>query len=582
MKFLKRDSDILLRSFNAMWSVFFVSQLVFQLATLINGFLVGHYLTPAAIAATGLFAPCIRIYTALSSLVTGGYRVKCGHCMGAGKTDKIFTYFLTAAAFLFTGGLILTVCYTCFPVPIARLLGATEETLAETVGYVRGMGMSSIPYLLLPFFLTASQMNNRPNFVRIGVAVQAVGNLVFGYVAVRYLDGGLFGIGAATGLSMLCAVVFMGIGLRFPTRGKEPPSVSYLSEMIKIGLPDATLWIVTSFVNFTFNFFARKYGGTAALAAVAMSYLFVPIDALCSALANTVGSLASVAVGERNNGDIRKIVRHALRFGFPIIFALSVLVYVVIRPYASFFGAEGEILEYVSLLTLFSVPSWLGYAFALLCVSVYQAMEENKVSVLIIAVEQLGRAITVVVMTVLFGLTGLWAVDTVAKIFVLGIAWGISWYKMKRFPRGAVHLFDWADKFNSERAAYLEASSLAEAVGISEKILQFLRESPAVKKNALKAALCAEETAVNIFEFAAGKELKAPLKITVFVSVCEERIFMKVKDNAPAFDPTEILKIHTEDENDPAKNSGIRLVSLIAQEMNYQNIFGLNALSIRL
>ena len=57
-----------------------------------------------------------------------------------------------------------------------------------------------------------------------------------------------------------------------------------------------------------------------------------------------------------------------------------------------------------------------------------------------------------------------------------------------------------------------------------------------------------------------------------------------IKDDCVPFDPGERLKM-TSDESigeDPMKNIGIRMVYKIAKEVQYQNVLGLNVLTLKI
>ena len=57
------------------------------------------------------------------------------------------------------------------------------------------------------------------------------------------------------------------------------------------------------------------------------------------------------------------------------------------------------------------------------------------------------------------------------------------------------------------------------------------------------------------------------------------RLTLRIRDNCRSFDPSEHAK--TKD-NDDVSNIGIRLVYSIAKEVDYQNLLGLNVLTIRM
>ena len=60
----------------------------------------------------------------------------------------------------------------------------------------------------------------------------------------------------------------------------------------------------------------------------------------------------------------------------------------------------------------------------------------------------------------------------------------------------------------------------------------------------------------------------------------KDGIMLRIKDDCKPFDPGELQEIA--DPPDPTKNIGIRMVFKIARDVQYQNILGLNVLTIRI
>ena len=57
-------------------------------------------------------------------------------------------------------------------------------------------------------------------------------------------------------------------------------------------------------------------------------------------------------------------------------------------------------------------------------------------------------------------------------------------------------------------------------------------------------------------------------------------VILRIKDDCVPFDPHERMDIAASD--DPVKNIGIRLVFRTAKDVQYQNILGLNVLTVRI
>ena len=60
----------------------------------------------------------------------------------------------------------------------------------------------------------------------------------------------------------------------------------------------------------------------------------------------------------------------------------------------------------------------------------------------------------------------------------------------------------------------------------------------------------------------------------------DDTVILRIKDDCVPFDPAERQSIVTPE--DPTKNIGIRMVYAMAEDIKYQNILGLNVLTIRI
>ena len=93
------------------------------------------------------------------------------------------------------------------------------------------------------------------------------------------------------------------------------------------------------------------------------------------------------------------------------------------------------------------------------------------------------------------------------------------------------------------------------------------------------ASLCMEEMAGNIVEHGFTKDKKQH-SADIRVVHKDDTVILRIRDNCVAFDPAERLRIMEKGKN--GKNFGIKLVYGIATEVTYQNLLGLNVLTIRI
>ena len=120
--------------------------------------------------------------------------------------------------------------------------------------------------------------------------------------------------------------------------------------------------------------------------------------------------------------------------------------------------------------------------------------------------------------------------------------------------------------------------NLEEVASTAERVQEFCNRHGIAHKSSYYAALSLEEMAGNVVlhGFSADKK-----KHTVLVKVVlkNDDLILRIKDDCIPFDPKERAGQLTN--NEPEKNIGIRMVTKLASEMIYQNLLGLNVLTIR-
>ena len=125
----------------------------------------------------------------------------------------------------------------------------------------------------------------------------------------------------------------------------------------------------------------------------------------------------------------------------------------------------------------------------------------------------------------------------------------------------------------------LSVRSLEDMVCVAEQIQNFCLSRGVDTRRAYLAGLSMEEMAGNIVDHGFTKDRKAH-SIDVRVVYKEDTVILRIKDDCVPFDPGERQQIAEGD--DITKNIGIRMVFRIANDVQYQNILGLNVLTVRI
>ena len=158
---------------------------------------------------------------------------------------------------------------------------------------------------------------------------------------------------------------------------------------------------------------------------------------------------------------------------------------------------------------------------------------------------------------------------------------GYSWLKRKRPPRNMEQLMVIPEDFGAPEEERMDLSlrSSEDVVSVAEQVQRFCLDRGVDSRRAYLAGLSMEEMAGNIIEHGFTKDKKRH-SVDVRVVHKDDNVILRIKDDCVPFDPGERQKMAEGD--DPAKNIGLRMVFGLARDVQYQNILGLNVLTVRI
>ena len=180
-----------------------------------------------------------------------------------------------------------------------------------------------------------------------------------------------------------------------------------------------------------------------------------------------------------------------------------------------------------------------------------------------------------------FGMNSVYLANILNGVVSILVIAGYAWYKKKRVPYHADDLMVIPDEFGvpaSERMD-LSVKSTEQVVLVAEQVQSFCLEHGIDDRRAHLAGLAMEEMAGNIVAHGFTKDRKKH-SIDVRVVHKDDEAILRIKDDCTPFDPGERRKIA--EDGDLTRNIGIRLVFKIARDVQYQNLLGLNVLTIRI
>ncbi len=558
------------------------STLTGYLSGLVNGLITGNHLSSEAMVALGFVNPLTTIYGTLSTVVYGGAGILCGQYMGRGDSEKVDKVFSLSMVLLVASGTLLSIASFVFANPIALLCGASGSTTADTALYIRGLAIGIIPLLLVPCLMTFLQMCNRSNFSLLSTIALAGFNCLFGLLNVKVTHGGIFGVGLSTSLSYYATLILIIIYFRF-NKGlvhfKKDIAFSMTGSILKYGCPSALVSLLYSIRNLIINIYALKVGGAPAVNALAiLGSCGGFFDTFNIAVASTALMLASVFVGERDSKSFKNLARFAITFGVAIGFAKMIIIYIFGTKIGLLFGAEGEVVGlFTDLLRYYSWSMPINMVYVVLTNSYCAQGKVTLANVFNIITAFIVPVACIIILPKFIGITGIWLCYFLAEVITVALMYVYLCIKKKGVANSLEDILDMPKDFSPGVRYVKSIKTIEEVIGISKDIDELCKSNGIDKRRSYFASLCAEEMAGNIVEHGFIKDKKENT-VDVFAYIENGDVNIRFRDNCIPFNPNERLNMG----DDPISNIGIRMVSKIAKEMNYQTTFGLNVLTIRL
>ena len=509
----------------------------------------------------------------------------CGNYMGRGEAKNVDKVYSISLKILTVMSIILTVvCISCSGL-LANAFHATEATYVDTKNYIIGLSIGILPMLIMPCLMTFLQMCNKSGLSLLSTIILTALNTIFNLLNVHIFHQGIFGIGLATSLSKYCVVILMLLYFTFNKKMVRFDIKAFDLKMVKdiliLGSPASLAGILYSIRNVFINSYALKTAGTVAVDALAiLTSCGGFLDSINIGVGATFTMLASVFVGEKDSRSLKDLMKISVWMGIALCMVRITICYLLNERIPIFFGGEGELISVATeLIILYNWSSPFNIV-TLTLIGVYQTVGRIRFCNAV----YLSNCILVplfccTVLANIFGIRAIWLLYTIAEIVTLAIFYINACIQNKKIVTTVDELIYLGNDFDATKRYNISINKIEEVVNVSREIESFCKDNGIDSKRAMLSGLCAEEMAGNIVEHGFKKDKKKNNMIDVLACVENDEVYLRMRDNCVPFDPHTKLKMYTDD---PLKNVGIKMVSKIAKQMNYQTTFGMNVLTIKL
>ena len=557
---------------------------------IVSGLFAGNMIGKEAMSAVGLYAPINMFVGAVSVMLVGGSQVLCGKYMGKNQVDrtqKVFSLDIIVS-FLFSVLMIIILAGGSF-------LGlAAAFTKDETIGsllslYMRGQAIGLIPMVLGQQLTAFLSLENRTRRSIIASAVLVLANLVLNYLFVVRLHMGAFGLALASSLGMwiFCCVLaqyfISGRSLmKFSFPGFKPKEAA---EIIQIGAPGALSFVYQTARGLIVNALIIQFVGSVGLSAFTASDSVLRIFwAIPFGMASVSRMLMSVSIGEEDRKSLTDVMRTVLKQCMLLMCSISLMIILLAVPFTRMFYRDAADPVYRMTVSGFRIlPLCMPLSVIVMNFVSYWQASDRKLIVHILSF--LDGVVCVVGFTALLipslGMNSVYIANVLNGVVTAVIVAAYSVVVLKRLPRNLEELMVIPEDFGVPENERLDLTmrSMEEVIDISEQVQQFCLEKSIDERRSYLAGLYMEEMAGNVIEHGFSKDKKAHT-VDIRVVHKDETVILRIKDDCVPFDPAERQNIV--DPADMTRNIGIRTVYSIAEDIKYQNILGLNVLTIRI
>lgn len=552
-----------------------------NLSGIVNGLIIGAYLSSMDMIALGFATPLNSAISVVATIISAGARIMCGKYIGRGQKDKVNETFTNSIRTLVIIGAIFTLLGLTLSNQISSYIASTDA-VEKTAMYIRGISIGIIPTIVIPCLMVFLQMENEGTYALIATAFLAIINLLISLGAMNFIGVNIFGVGLITSISQVLTLLF--ILIKFFTN-KELPRYDrkYKIKFIKIimfGLPSGLAGLLYAFRNQTLNVLASNtYGNDVVNALSILNSSAGPFDGINIGVGQAALMLASIYIGEKDKSALGTLSKIAAQVGLILAFSKVAVIFIFAGNIADLFGAVGNVKPLtMSLYKAYALCMPLNIL-TLVLTNTYQAFGKiTYCNILLVITAYICPIAFAYFGASIIGVNSIWYCYAVSEIIILIIMYIIACFKKKRIITNIVDLLCIDSELEIGKHITVSIKTMQAVENISKRIQEYCQSENISKNKSYMAGLCCEEMAANIIEHGFTKSKKKNNEIDIYVDTEGEDVNIRIKDNAAPFDPhTKIV-----DNDDPTVNIGIRMVSKLAKDMNYQNTFGLNVLTIKL
>lgn len=390
---------------------------------------IGRGIGNLGLAALNIAIPFFNIFSAISLLTGVGGATLLSINKGKKKYETIDEIFTLAIIVTIVVGILFSIICLLFINNIVSFLGATGIIFSYVKEYLEVILFGGVLFILSTTLNVFIRNDGNPKVSMWAIIGSNFTNIILDYILIFPLNMGMRGAAIATTIAQLAGISILLTHFLFK-KNKMKFSIkklkcTYLKRMLNNGFPSFILELCAGIVIIIFNIKLKEVSGDISISAYSIIVNFsLVIIAIFNGIAQGIQPIMSMNYGGQKYKRVIKTYRSGLKWIVILGTAFFLLGEIVPNAIINIFSESGSELKSIAttgirIYFIALIPMGIN----IFNVGVLQSIEKSKTSTII----SLLRGIILVViflevLSIAFGLNGIWSTTPVVEIFTLIIS----------------------------------------------------------------------------------------------------------------------------------------------------------------
>ena len=407
----------------------------------VDGLFVSNFVGKTAFASVNLVMPFVMILGGMGFMIGTGGTALVSKILGEGQPEKANSTFSMMVLFTLLLGVVLSGVGVAAMPAISRLLGATDEMMADCVLYGRIVTGFTFSFMLQNVFQSFFIAAEKPKLgLKVTVAA-GVTNMVLDALFVAVFRWGVAGAAIATGLSQCVGGILPLVYFLRPNTSLlrlSPTRLALRPILAACGNGSSELMsnISSSLVSMLYNFQLMRLAGEDGVSAYGV-LMYVQFIFISIYIGYSIGCapVVSYHYGAQNHGELKNLLGKSVLLMSGTGIALTALAMALADPLSRLFvGYDAQLFALTSHAFRLFAWSFLLAGFNIFASGFFTALNNGGVSAAISFLRTLVfQSASVLILPVFFDVDGIWWAITVAEVFAFLISTAFLFAKRGRY-----------------------------------------------------------------------------------------------------------------------------------------------------